>query len=159
MLSIGTAYHEQNSEGVKQSNTLKPFHEARAWYEIFKKRVGNVRVADLTWRDFRNDVVGTFSSLASERFVRVNPNLAVVVPKMDDINSMEFLVDQTRHELASPNMRALISKIAHRLLASSFYFEKIGSTSERGGIITFQGSSINFRHGSQELVTDLHQVQ
>lgn len=118
---------------------LKAFTEVESWVTIFKKRVESVLDAELTWKDFRKDVVGTSSPIAAERYIRINPRTKNRTPKMDDKTQIHDLHDEVRYGMRTHEMRTNIEKIAHRLVASSFYFEKVGPSREAGHQITIQG--------------------
>jgi hypothetical protein len=166
LLSIGTGRHEADTDGIldntrsdrrrlqvrKVFDQVKPtmgekrsvpglmgFAELESWVNIFKKRVESVLDAELTWKEFRKDVVGTSSPIAAERYIRVNPRTKNRTPKMDDKTQIHFLHDEVRSYLRTHNMRTKIEKIAHRLVASSFYFEKSGPSRESGDTITIPG--------------------
>ncbi|PVI02430.1 hypothetical protein DM02DRAFT_701953 [Periconia macrospinosa] len=140
LLSIGTAYHEPRNENKKRKAAMKPFPEVKAWYDLFKKRVENELNAELAWDEFCSNVVGTSSPIAAQRYVRLNPKMASPVPKMDDTEEYHLLRAQVGNKLTTPHMKILIQKTAHRLIASSFYFEKNGPVSENNGSMTVQGT-------------------
>lgn len=139
LLSIGTAYHEERNEGTKRSAALKPLTELKTWYEIIKKRVENVLDSELTWTEFRNDVIGTSSPITAQRYVRLNPKLTSPVPKMDDTQEYDLLRSKVKNELATAAMKTSIERTAHRLIASSFYFEKTGLVNEDNGYMSIKG--------------------
>ncbi|KAI0857366.1 hypothetical protein F4860DRAFT_489915 [Xylaria cubensis] len=56
------------------------------------------------------------------RYIRVNPKLNIATPKYDDIKQLGVL-EREAEEAVSQDF-ARIKEIAHRLLASSFFFEK-----------------------------------
>lgn len=55
------------------------------------------------------------------RYVRLNPKLDEEPPRMDEIHRMEDIKGIVREKLRDNQE---IQKVAHRLIASSFYFEK-----------------------------------
>jgi hypothetical protein len=164
LLSVGTSHHDldmdasrapkldrtraQGNKGLdqgtpvakkKRSTAFEAFPEVSSWLKFVKARVESVLDAELTWRDFRNDVVGKSSPIAAERYVRFNPKTKGPVPKMDDkMRVGEFRVEICR-TLNAPEMQRVVEAIAHRLVASSFYFEKIGPTKDVGDGIIIQG--------------------
>lgn len=166
LLSIGTGHHEADTDGIlkptrsdcrrlqirKVINQVNPttrerrsipgfrgFTEVESWVAMFKKRVESVLDAELTWKEFRKDVVGTSSPIAAERYIRINPRTKNRTPKMDDKTQVHFLHDEVKSGLRTHGMHTKIERIAHRLVASSFYFEKAGPSREAGGHITIQG--------------------
>lgn len=137
LLSIGTAYSDPRSQS-SNLRTLKPFPEVRPWFEFLKKRFHKNLDAEQVWEDFRHAVVPSSSSVA-RRYVRFNPKLVTVVPHMDETSEKDLFRDNVGIRLRSPAMKALAEKIARRLLASSFHFDKV--TVQRGSndYITIQG--------------------
>ncbi|KAF1847324.1 uncharacterized protein K460DRAFT_278260 [Cucurbitaria berberidis CBS 394.84] len=154
LLSIGTAFNEPRPEDKKNNATHKPYSEPRAWYTIFKRHVKNFLDAELTWNTFLNDVMSTSSPIAAQRYVRLNPKLAISVPKMDDVKSSGTLQTQVKNELNTTEMQVLVEKVAHRLISSSFYFDKTGTAKEYLGSMAIEGTikcrfateSENLRH-------------
>lgn len=179
LLSIGTGQHGMGDESMldntrsdhrrqqvrKIFNQVKPnirekrsipglraFAEVESWVAIFKKRVESVLDAEKTWMEFRNDVVGNSSPIAAERFIRVNPKTKERTPKMDDKTQVHTLHDEVKSYLRTHTMRVRIESIAHRLVSSSFYFEKSGPSREGGDHITIQGNiRCRFALGSNNL--------
>ena len=118
---------------------LKAFTEIESWVTIFKRRVESPLDAELTWLEFRKDVVGTSSPIAAERYIRINPKTKHRIPKVDDKSQVHILRDEIRTGFATHEMRTQVQKTAHRLVASSFYFEQNGPAREAGDHITIQG--------------------
>ncbi|KAF1996801.1 hypothetical protein P154DRAFT_565860 [Amniculicola lignicola CBS 123094] len=179
LLSIGTGRHEAGSENPyddthadrrrlqvrKVFNHAKPalkekhsipgwrgFGEVESWIGIFKKRVESVLDPELTWQEFQKDVVGNSSPIAAERYIRINPRTISRTPKMDDKTQINSLHDEIRTTLSKDDYRMKIEKITHRLIASSFYFEKAGPARESGAHVTIQGNIVcRFSGGSDNL--------
>jgi len=176
LLSIGTGHHEADTDDTldntrsdrrrlqirKVIDSVKPtigqkrsmpglmgFSELESWVNIFKKRVESVLDAELTWNEFRKDVVGTSSPTAAGRYIRVNPRTKNRTPKMDDKTQIHLLHDEVKSYLRTHIMHENIESIAHRLVASSFYFEKSGPSRVAGDTITIQGA-IYARSGKVE---------
>ena len=167
LLSIGTGHYDADMDGLldasrsdrrrlqirKVFNQVKPavrekrsiaglkaFTEFESWLTIFKRRVESVLDAELTWKEFRKDVVGTSSPIAAERYIRVNPRTKHRTPKMDDKTQIHILHEEVKSGLCTHGMRTKIEEIARRLVAGSFYFEKSGPSREAGDHITIQGA-------------------
>jgi hypothetical protein len=82
--------------------------------------------SELAWRDFVADVFGANNSdVNCQRYIRLNPDLKSDVPSIDAKKDLKSLQDRTIDELSSSANKQLIRSIAHRLIASSFYFEKM----------------------------------
>jgi len=131
---------------------LRAFNEIESLISMFKKRAESVLNAELTWKEFRKDVVGTSSPIAAERYIRLNPRTLHRTPKMDDKAQIQTLHDEIKSGLNTHGMRTKIEGIAHRLVASSFYFEKQGPPREVGDLVTIQGAvQCRFGSGSDNL--------
>lgn len=88
------------------------------------------------WNDFRVNAVGQYTH-DRRRFIRLNPDLGFKVPKLDEVrelgNIQKAASDHLKH-----NSR--VKEIAHRLIASTFFFEKIeASTRENDGKYECEG--------------------
>ncbi|KAI8938298.1 hypothetical protein NX059_005951 [Plenodomus lindquistii] len=140
----------QVKPGIREKRSfpgMKAINEIESLVSMFKNRAESVLNAELTWRDFRKDVVGTSSPIAAERYIRLNPKTLNRTPKMDDKAQIQMLHDEIKTGLNIHGMRTKIEGIAHRLVASSFFFEKQGPSREAGDLIIIQGS-IQCRFGS-----------
>ena len=102
---------------------------------MFKNRSERDLDAELAWRDFHKAVPHT----SIDRYIRINPSTINPTPKMDDKSQIHNLQDEIRSGLNTPKMRATIADIAHRLIASSFYFDKLGPLRHGDGRVTVQG--------------------
>ncbi|EUC48828.1 hypothetical protein COCMIDRAFT_2285 [Bipolaris oryzae ATCC 44560] len=172
LLSVGTGYHESGVEGSsptgsdrrrmqvrkaldltkKRSKISKVFPSVDSWYQIAKKRIEDILNSEKIWRDFRTDVVGLSSPIAAERYMRMNPQVRSPVPKMDDTSKINDLQREVADSLRTPESQGMIRTIAGRLIASSFYFEKIGRIRESRGVLTVQGTiACRFANGSDNL--------
>lgn len=89
---------------------------------MFKKRAESVINAELAWKDFHQEV----PHASVDRFIRVNPKTKYRTPRMDDKSLIHVLHDEIRTGLGLHDMPMKIKNIARRLVASSFYFEKVG---------------------------------
>ncbi|KAF2019496.1 hypothetical protein BU24DRAFT_431280 [Aaosphaeria arxii CBS 175.79] len=139
LLSLGTAYNKANRDEKRKENAYKPYSEPRSWYHLFKRQIKNCLNAELAWTAFRNDVVGTSSPIAAQRYVRINPKLTAPVPKMDAKDNIWILRNHVKNNLTSNEMKGVIEKIAHRLISSSFYFDKTGPLVEHAGSWAYKG--------------------
>ncbi|KAI2617824.1 hypothetical protein GGR54DRAFT_607089 [Hypoxylon sp. NC1633] len=94
-------------------------------------------------------------SLASaddnQRYIRITPELNVRQPKFDDIQRLDK-VDREAEEVLQ-QMTLEIREVAHRLVASTFYFEKdFGSVKQTSSGYTCRGSILcRFRSSSDEM--------
>jgi hypothetical protein len=117
----------------------KAFQQFESWFTIFKKRVESALDAEVIWREFRKDVVGTTSHTEAERYIRVNPRTKSGIPKMDDKQQIETLRGDIKTSLGTYPTQKKIKNIAQRLVASTFYFEKSGPSRHTDSHIIVQG--------------------
>jgi len=140
-LDIRRRVFKPSLSGKRSVPALKAFGEVESWYTIFKKRVENVLDAELTWKEFRQEIKGKHSEFAVERYIRVNPRTKDRTPKMDDKDKVHILQDEIKGTLGRHNMHNTIKTIAHRLVASSFYFERFGPSRETADHVDINGKS------------------
>ncbi|PSN60686.1 FabD/lysophospholipase-like protein [Corynespora cassiicola Philippines] len=111
LLLIGTGHHS-----VDTNSYLDPSRDGRG-SQIRRKK-------------FRKDIVGNSCNITAARYIRINPETKL----------FHDLQDEVRSKLRTYRMSVEIKTIAHRLVASSFYFEKSGPLREAGDRITIQGN-------------------
>ena len=88
-------------------------------------RIDNVLDAELEWKRFRNDVSDAKQRQGQEsRFIRVNLDLGCEPPHMDEKDKLAELQDSGKRLLKTCEYPSIIEKIAHMLVASTFYFSK-----------------------------------
>ncbi|KAI1374503.1 hypothetical protein F4677DRAFT_426368 [Hypoxylon crocopeplum] len=87
----------------------------------------------------------------SGRYIRISPELNVQIPRFDDIRRLDE-VDREAGEVLQKTMPK-IKEVAHRLAASTFYFEKYpGSVKQTFSGYTCRGSILcRFRNSSDEM--------
>lgn len=166
LLSIGTGHNGADSEGFVDNNfndhrrfpirrvfsqvksgvvqnrpapAMRAFPQLKDWFNIFKKRMESVLDAEQTWREFRKDVVGNSSPIQEKRYMRINPKTSMRTPKLDEKTKVIDLQEDVKNRLKTHGMRMKIEKVAHRLVASSFYFDKSGPARVADDVITIQG--------------------
>jgi hypothetical protein len=88
-------------------------------------RFDNILNCTRIWNDFRIDVLGGPYSNDRRRYIRLNPDLGFKVPKLDALDQLHD-IQQAAHDQLKNNAR--IKEVAHRLVASTFFFEKIDAT-------------------------------
>lgn len=167
LLSIGTGHNGQDTVGYIDSTqvdrrrlhtrdtkakspklgerqrsfpALWAFPEVTQWLNVLFKRVDNILDSEQIWKSFRNDVIGTSSYAEMLRYERFNPKVGFTAPKMDDKGQVDKLHDDVRERLSKPQMQSKIHRIAHRLIASCFYFEKTGPPREAEDHYIVQGT-------------------
>jgi hypothetical protein len=93
------------------------------------KRIDRILDAELAWHDFLADVVDhphSSHSKESQRYIRVNPKLEFV-PKLDDKAELGQLQRDTIEALKSGKVKSKLQAIAFRLVASTFYYERLSA--------------------------------
>ncbi|KAI8631062.1 FabD/lysophospholipase-like protein [Xylariaceae sp. FL1651] len=111
-----------NTQSVKISTTslLKPLISKTGPYED-----SNAISSEQIWDKFiaTNIVPDDHQSINdSYRYIRVNPTLNIEIPKYDDVKRLDAL-DREADEILYQDI-ARVREAAHRLLASSFFFDK-----------------------------------
>lgn len=87
-------------------------------------RIDNILDAELEWKKFCNNLPNAKQGQGQTRFVRVNLDLWREPPKLDEKHRLAELQDLGTRLLKTDEYRAIIEKIAHMLVASTFYFIK-----------------------------------
>ena len=73
-------------------------------------------------------VVDSEHSNDGRRYIRINPNLGYNPPLLDEKKHIYKLQDDTIASLSFTSEKTQIQKIAHRLVASSFYYDRTSAT-------------------------------
>lgn len=90
-------------------------------------RIDNILDAELEWKRFCNDVSDARQRKGQEpRFIRVNLDLGREPPHMDEKDKLAELQDAGNRLLKTDEYINIIERIAHMLVASTFYFSKEG---------------------------------
>ena len=110
-------------------------------YQI--NRIDNILNSELEWRRFRNEGMDKKQGQEQDsRFIRVNIDLGREPPKMDEKIKLAGLQDIGTQILKTDEYQSIIEKIAHTLVASTFYFTKIKFQYNEGfGTWTCTGNS------------------
>jgi hypothetical protein len=103
---------------------------------IMVNRVDNILNSEQIWINFKNDTLSSREESEIRRYQRINPKLGYRPPRLDDKGKLESLEYTVRENLRDNQLyRKKISRIAHRLVASSFYFERIGQRKYGSGYV------------------------
>jgi hypothetical protein len=103
---------------------------------IMVNRVDNILNSEQIWINFKNDTLSTWEESEFRRYQRINPKLGYRPPRLDDKGKLESLQYTVREKVKTNELyRKKISRIAHRLVASSFYFERIDQRKYGSGYI------------------------
>ncbi|MBE7181251.1 MAG: hypothetical protein INR71_08590 [Terriglobus roseus] len=165
LLSIGTGHNGQATTGVVESR--KRLHRAMPrqvddnvpldtqrrhgfrwwmrnvavaqWFQVLVSRVDSILNAEQLWNEFRtwaNDPQGR----EGHRYVRINPNLGFKPPRLDEKDEIEKLSRVVNEKLRrGEGYPAKIRRVAHRLVASCFYFERKEVTPQEEGYYLCKG--------------------
>lgn len=109
-------------------------------------RMSNVLNSQLMWDTFKRDRLLTTSRSERQevlqRFQRIDPYLGYEPPRLDDKAKMRQLRGTVSSQLEHDSFyRRKIRNVAHRLVASCFYFEKLRHDTIGGGWYEFDGKS------------------
>jgi hypothetical protein len=89
-------------------------------------RLDNILNCTKIWDNFRLDILEPYSG-NRRRYVRLNPDLRFKVPSMDEVDQLNNLRSSAAKEMQN-NIK--IREVAHRLIASTFFFEKVDSSTK-----------------------------
>jgi len=122
VLSIGTAYNPHSRKKLIEKSSIVNigiFGHAKTLASIAMDHIRSSLDSEKTWSDYMLQL-----GLPKEyktRYQRINPLILEDPPALDDVNRMKGLQSTVRKQMT--NDPAIINA-AHRLLATSFYFEK-----------------------------------
>jgi hypothetical protein len=108
----------------RSTTTLLPF-TGQLW-NTAASRLDNILNCTKIWDNFRLDVLEPYSGYR-RRYIRLNPDLRFKVPGLDEIDRLNDLRNAVGREMQN-NIK--IKEIAHRLIASTFFFEKVDSSTK-----------------------------
>jgi hypothetical protein len=109
-------------------------------------RVDNLLNSEQIWQDFKRDVNSSSRSVNEYlRYQRINPFLGRPPPRLDDKRQVESLQMTVADVIRKKKYyRKKIARVAHHLIASSFYFEKADTPRENEGFYICKGTPIDF---------------
>lgn len=154
VLSVGTAYNFQSSHQVTSSSARisrwPKMSRAKRLAKLSTDQLQSTLDSEWAWRNFIRS--NALSDGVEGRYVRLNLPLPDDPPKLDEVSKMAELQEKTRSRCM--RRRDEMKLIAHRLIASSFYFElKPDRVVERGDHSTALTGKIlcRFPPGSKEI--------
>jgi len=141
LLSIGTScsaeifnkarsssFESEQSPAVpelsRDDRDAQPKSKMKQLFKLLKNRIDNILDTEVAWRNFVSDAVGTDPNLQG-KYQRINPQIGFEPPRLDEASRLADLQRVVQHKLSKD--AALLSQtreIAHRLIASCFYFDK-----------------------------------
>ena len=122
IVSVGTSLGplQDPADEKTPSPRLNVFSHGRLSYKSGIDQICAGYNSEKTWLSYMS--VLQPASSQRYRFVRLNPQLEEEPPRMDEIDRMLYLQKIVQTKLSSDNN---IQRVAHHLIASSFYFEKL----------------------------------
>ena len=121
VVSVGTTYN--SAAGLTTEKVAVPrlgiFSHGKALYRLAVDHIASALDSEKAWHSYMN-VLQPPSNHRS-KYIRINPQLNEDPPRLDDVERMSYIQDVVREMLISDDK---IQKVALRLIASSFYFEK-----------------------------------
>ncbi|KAM3087081.1 hypothetical protein ACMFMG_001191 [Clarireedia jacksonii] len=139
LLSLGTGlqrdYKNNEDPPVKESRVLEnapkffpkmPF--INMLFTMVKYQIKLNLDSEIRWQKWSQQITDKeFKS----RFYRINPDLGVTPPLLDDVNKVTLMLQNvTGWTQTDRDVQYMIGEIACRLVASSFYFEKRGNATK-----------------------------
>ena len=129
LLSIGTGKSSRNLAKEEEKQEKQRYWSRRASLlpkvlKIVFARMNDILDSEGTWQKFFTNVIQQGSS---QRYLRINPELSMTPPALDDIEKLWSLEADVKRSLRSMNEQ--VRGVADRLLASCFYFEKASGQS------------------------------
>jgi hypothetical protein len=125
--STGSFDSEQSfavPELSKDEQEVQSKSKMKHLFKLLKNRIDNILDTEIAWRNFTSDAVGGNPDLQG-KYQRINPEIGFDPPRLDETSKLPDLQRAVQQKLTRDS--ALISQtteIAHRLVASSFYFDK-----------------------------------
>lgn len=128
-LSLGTGQNRLsvlNSLGQAGTPNGKDKEKSRGLsrlWQALSNRGDDVLEAEAQWSDFKSKLPQDQSDSGGRRYIRFNPDLEYEPPAVEDKNDLRSLQATVRKRLWLPHRQAALQHVAHRLVASVFYFE------------------------------------
>ncbi|KAI1161870.1 FabD/lysophospholipase-like protein [Nemania serpens] len=140
LLSLGTGKHDTDDGQLSHSSQLadvqSPSHGkpkdrsshsfTRQMLTIAIDRIDKLLECNTIWNNYlaenTSSDFGRGNNLIKRRFIRINPDLRFKVPRLDAVKELEQLEKAAINNLNQNSLK--LKEVAHRLIASSFFFEK-----------------------------------
>ncbi|KAI1374424.1 hypothetical protein F4677DRAFT_447419 [Hypoxylon crocopeplum] len=123
-LHVQTQELDSPSATKQKSRSLTSF--PRQLFKIAVDRFDNLLKCNTIWSNYLAESSSSdysrVSSINKRRLIRINPDLRSKIPRLDAVGELDRLEKAAALDLQSNS--AKIKEIAHRLIASSFFFEK-----------------------------------
>jgi hypothetical protein len=151
-LSLGTGYYDQSgtsdalavpgSLGRSESSLSPQTKEdlpprlrnlalstitGKLWQTTPNTQLDGTSNCSRQWNTFHQNILGGPHYRHRARYMRLDPDLGFPVPKLDAVNELPAIQQAVAAHSKLQN-HARIKEVAHRLVASTFFFEKFDST-------------------------------
>jgi len=128
-----SANNAASSTGKARAKSAKTFLPLQL-FNIAAERFDRLMECNSIWKNFTTETSATDTNRAPQgthrRLIRINPDLQTKVPRLDAIEELGRLEKAAKQNLADNNGR--IREVAHRLVASTFFFEKDRNSVKQG---------------------------
>lgn len=148
LLSIGTG--KSSKHLAREAEKLEKHRGRSRWADLVPKvlkivfaRMNDILDSEATWQKFFVNVIQQGSS---GRYLRINPELSMAPPALDDKEKLWSLEEDVQRSLRSNEQ---VRGVADRLLASCFYFEKASGQSLEDQI-TGMGLRLAKNHAAEQ---------
>ena len=111
------------SEGLQKRTTLRHFPQFNNMLNLLLNRADNILNTELAWDSFMVDIKPSKDHEQS-RYQRLNPIIQYRPPALDEVHEMDKLQLDVYTAMRRGPQNSMARKVAHRLIASSFFFEK-----------------------------------
>ena len=131
VVSVGTTYNSAARLSTEKMAVprLGVFSHGKALYKIAVDHIASALDSEKTWHSYMNVLQPPLNHRS--KYIRINPQLDEDPPRLDEVEHMSYIQDKVREMLISDDR---IQKVALRLIASSFYFEKSQSVPSEGRV-------------------------
>jgi hypothetical protein len=111
---------------TRNSNPKKVPNFTEQLWDIASTRFSHLLNCDRIWKTFRTDNFEP-DSVDLRRYIRINPDLKFPVPKLDEVKELSKLQNAAATAMKH---HTKVREVAHRLVASTFFFEKVDSSTK-----------------------------
>lgn len=121
VLSIGTTFCPNSRPSSEKASAprLGVWSHGKSLYKMAIDRITSTLDSEKTWETYMSILQPPLTY--QSRYVRLNPKLDGEPPRLDEVHRMEDFKGIVRGKWHDNQQ---IRKVAHQLIASSFYFEK-----------------------------------
>lgn len=121
VVSIGTTFcpNSRLSSEKASAPRLGVWSHGKSLYKMAIDRIASTLDSEKTWETYMSILQPPL--IHRPRYVRLNPKLDEEPPRLDEVHRMENIKGIVRGKWRDDHE---IQKVAHQLIASSFYFEK-----------------------------------